>query len=79
MKDFYIEETIPDVAYIIQWRGQDIEKGLQELYRLGQERSNRFELWVEGWAETEKGYAPLAFSHKGKTKISHSCNFLFRN
>ncbi len=83
MKDFYIEETIKEnndkISYCVVWRGLDIEDALNKLKELHITNKNRLELWIKGWSDTEKGFAPLAYADKNGTKVSHSCEFLFRD
>jgi hypothetical protein len=71
--NLFIEATTPE-GYAIVWRQSDsasIDEAFEEaLMQLKTLRSPyRLELWSKAHAETEKGYAPLAFRDRNSDKV----------
>lgn len=69
----FIEETLPDRSYQVVWRGTgDIDKDAPAALRVMSNWpvGNRLELWSRAWAESHKGFAPMAFRKAGGSAVA---------
>ena len=70
MIGLFIEETMPDDSYAIVWRQGENETIADALCVLKTHLSpNHLELWSKSWANSPKGFAPIAFREKQSSMV----------
>jgi hypothetical protein len=73
--DYFIEATTKQ-GYLVVWRGEgdSAQKALNELVQ--HPSTNKLELWTKAHAQTDKGFAPLAWKENGKVFVTHTFTFI---
>lgn len=74
--ELFVEETVPE-GYRVLWRGRDAHEAMEFLQNCPS--SNRLELWSKAWADSDKGFTPMAFRENGSQQVKVSTTFRMLN